>query len=57
MVGEDDGRHTVEYDDHFMIIPETIATREDYIHNISKEEKALYCMMDLPIHRLTTRCG
>lgn len=36
MVGEDDGRHTVEYDDHFMIIPEAIAVKPEYIENYLK---------------------
>lgn len=31
MVGEDDGRHTVEYSDHFMIIPEAIATKPELV--------------------------
>lgn len=29
MVGEDDGRHTVEYDDHFIIVPEMIASHPE----------------------------
>ena len=44
MVGEDDGRHTVEYGDHFMIIPETISGNKEAaeLYLRGRKEKILH---------------
>ncbi len=41
MVGEDDGRHTIEYDDHYMIVPEMISSDPVQTENYLKGRKGI----------------